>query len=642
MNADAVQLLINANAESNKAALTDMAQVLATSLKEKSADDQARFEAMMEKMQNRIDQQDATMTAVLEHLGRTNQPEGSLSAKDTPDVDEFKHSALADKDAQSDYLVTFAQLCANMQATGKLTAQTDYRKWVNSAAGKREFKTAVTDKGITDDVGIAAHMSQVRNRFNTDVTTVYSEHLFIHPDEVTAPTPDDADGHHASKKKFRDVDYPFDSIDYRASADTYLYTLLVKTFKAADWQLRFQQKFGDDNRGAACLALLNAEFDPKNLSTAIVATFAFLNASYTATSLEKHCNEMRSQFLKIKAMYFDKSKRKPDWEKMAHELCATAFIKSLPDDVAKPLQEAMNKLDRKFYTFEKCMETALEHTRNFSVSANDRQFSAFVAPTFTPVTFAAFLTGSITTRAGLMCTNCGMIGHHQRKECPKKCRIPLPGGNRGDCNGIAPNHNPLCMLHPTNVQARREAAKREREAKRTDRRGANPPPAYARQRGRKFPPKVQQQAHANLVNLQGVKAQIMSSLVAATDQPAREFYQQQLVSTDQEIANCNLVIQQVAEEEAMHIASANLSKLVDSDSDYDFEDRACFDDLVKLDDVTDDAQPARSTKSTHGQHARSHGTSAWFVPDRTKPTRESHWRVEQAGVRCISKAQGPT
>ena len=39
---------------------------------------------------------------------------------------------------------------------------------------------------------------------------------------------------------------------------------------------------------------------------------------------------------------------------------------------------------------------------------------------------------------------------------------------------------------------------------------------------------MQQKARANLVKLQGVKAQIMQSLIAATDQPAREFFQTQL------------------------------------------------------------------------------------------------------------------
>ena len=69
----------------------------------------------------------------------------------------------------------------------------------------------------------------------------------------------------------------------------------------------------------------------------------------------------------------------------------------------------------------------------------------------------------------------------------------------------------------------KQLAKCECEAKHTDRCGANPPPAYTQQCNRRFLPKVQQQAHANLVNLQGVKTQIMQSLIATTDQSSRQF-----------------------------------------------------------------------------------------------------------------------
>ena len=138
------------------------------------------------------------------------------------------------------------------------------------------------------------------------------------------------------------------------------------------------------------------------------------------------------------------------------------------------------------------------------------------------------------------------------------------------------------MLHLTNVQACHEALKHEREAKRTDGCGTQPPPAYAQQRNRRFSLKMQQQARANLVKLQGIKAQIMSSLITATDQLSREFFQTQLNTADNEIVQCNLVLQQAAEDEAMDVASANLGKLYASESDKDLEDRACFDDLVNL------------------------------------------------------------
>ena len=153
--------------------MTDMAQVFATSLKEKSAEDQARFEAMMEKMQNRIDQQDANMKAVLDHLvGAIISPK-ALCRPRTPRT-WTSSSTLpwpARMASPTIRLPSPNYVPINMEATSKLTAQTDYRKWLNSAAGKQEFKTAVTVKGITDDVDVAAHMSQVRSRFNTDAAT---------------------------------------------------------------------------------------------------------------------------------------------------------------------------------------------------------------------------------------------------------------------------------------------------------------------------------------------------------------------------------------------------------------------------------------------------------------------------------------
>ena len=90
-----------------------MAEVFATSLKEKSAEDQACFDAIMQKFQDRMDKQDDTMKSMLRYMDRSPRPEGSLSAKDTPDVDEFKHASVAKDNAQSDFLITCTQLCAH-------------------------------------------------------------------------------------------------------------------------------------------------------------------------------------------------------------------------------------------------------------------------------------------------------------------------------------------------------------------------------------------------------------------------------------------------------------------------------------------------------------------------------------------------
>ena len=57
---------------------------------------------------------------------------------------------------------------------------------------------------------------------------------------------------------------------------------------------------------------------------------------------------------------------------MATELCATAFIRSLPDDMAKELQDEMNKLNRSEYTFEMCIEKALAQKKQGSIVGGER------------------------------------------------------------------------------------------------------------------------------------------------------------------------------------------------------------------------------------------------------------------------------
>ena len=109
-----LQAILAAQAEANRQHMITFGETLATSLAQKSTDDQARTDALLKTMQTQIDQQDKTMQAMIRHLDKSRRPEGSLSAKDTPDVDEFKHSSVADENAQSDFLITFAQICANM------------------------------------------------------------------------------------------------------------------------------------------------------------------------------------------------------------------------------------------------------------------------------------------------------------------------------------------------------------------------------------------------------------------------------------------------------------------------------------------------------------------------------------------------
>ena len=124
---DALTAILAAQAEANRQNMVSFGETLATSLARKSTEDQARTDALIKTMQDQIKQQDQTMHAMIRHLDKSRHPEGSLSTKDTPDVDEFKHSSVADEGAQSDFLIAFGQICAHMEATGKLTSQVLFR-----------------------------------------------------------------------------------------------------------------------------------------------------------------------------------------------------------------------------------------------------------------------------------------------------------------------------------------------------------------------------------------------------------------------------------------------------------------------------------------------------------------------------------
>ena len=65
LSGDALQAILAANSEANRQAMAAMGDTFATSFREKSAEDQARMDALLQKMQDRIDKQDETMQAEL-------------------------------------------------------------------------------------------------------------------------------------------------------------------------------------------------------------------------------------------------------------------------------------------------------------------------------------------------------------------------------------------------------------------------------------------------------------------------------------------------------------------------------------------------------------------------------------------------
>ena len=80
LNGEALSAILAANSAANQQALTAMGDTFAISLREKSAEDQARMDAMLQKMQDRMDKQDETMKAMLMYMDRSRRPDGSLTA----------------------------------------------------------------------------------------------------------------------------------------------------------------------------------------------------------------------------------------------------------------------------------------------------------------------------------------------------------------------------------------------------------------------------------------------------------------------------------------------------------------------------------------------------------------------------------
>ena len=71
LNGEAPTAILTANTTANQQALTGMAETFAASLREKSAEDQACFDTILEKFQDHIDKQDETMKAMLMYKDRS-------------------------------------------------------------------------------------------------------------------------------------------------------------------------------------------------------------------------------------------------------------------------------------------------------------------------------------------------------------------------------------------------------------------------------------------------------------------------------------------------------------------------------------------------------------------------------------------
>ena len=154
-------------------------------------------------------------------------------------------------------------------------------------------------------------LEKAKKAYSEEVQKVFNDSIMIDKADVEKPT-EWVSGMEPSVSIFRPGGEPFDSLLYRHHADESLYAIIVATFTHQDWQLRFRQVY-QKGHGAACMQLVCNEFDPKDLASAVLAAYNFLTSSYTSTSMEQHCTDMRSKYIGIKAMYFDRVKRQPDW-----------------------------------------------------------------------------------------------------------------------------------------------------------------------------------------------------------------------------------------------------------------------------------------------------------------------------------------
>jgi hypothetical protein len=615
MDSGDLQLVLDAQALRAEASMATLGNIIAKAMTDsRDADKKAQdanaalHKTEMTLLQDKLDKTNEALLGVMQSLAKDRDPAGLaratvLEPKDFPRVSEFKHAAVTDGGSQADFIVAFAQIANHMELHGKHCGDKNVKTLHSSDLGRAQIKLHITDKFT--EARRPEELEKAKKAYSEEIQKVFNDSIMIDKADVEKPT-EWVSGREPSVSIFRPGGEPFDSLLYRHHADESLYAIIVATFTHQDWQLRFRQ-VDQKGHGAACMQLVCNEFDPKDLASAVLAAYNFLTSSYTSTSMEQHCTDMRSKYIGIKAMYFDRVKRQPDWERMAKELCATAFLRSLPDDLCRQLQDEVAKEPRDKYTFERCVEIALRQRQNAKLGGiAEPQFAAFAQPLFTPETFSAFLAGSGGLPPGTMCWNCGVLNDHRRAECPKPCRVPLPGGRSGDCNGVAPMHKPLCGLNPVNVQARRDAAKQARESQRTNRRNVTAPPAYARQRTRRFTPQMRQQAQANLTKLGGLKAQVLESLLASAEPARSNFLQEQMASVDSQMAQANLVLQQADEEQAMLASAEVLDDFAEVDPDFD---------ELGAHATTDACDSTLNTTQSESSALRVNATSAWFVPE---------------------------
>ena len=99
-----------------------------------------RHQKQMETMQEKLNEQQQALIDALKQLDKARHHDDVVVLKDFLIVDEFKHGAVTDSSAQSDFLVAYTQIAARMEAAGKFLAHNDWKKFVATADGNTRIK----------------------------------------------------------------------------------------------------------------------------------------------------------------------------------------------------------------------------------------------------------------------------------------------------------------------------------------------------------------------------------------------------------------------------------------------------------------------------------------------------------------------
>ena len=307
-------------------------------------------------------------------------------------------------------------------------------------------------------------------------------------------------------------------------ADKYLAELLIEHATAVTFQLAFQNHRAKLNKGAYCFHELREIFDPQDLAAALVVLTQFTKMQCTGDNIAQHCTDALQAHRDLTNTYWSDALGGPDYKQMVDELSATIFIRSLPSALGKYVRRELKVGPRKDYNLIAAIDSAKSDRNLAHAIAEDKVPPDRRAPSHVTLLADVGSDSSDDEFAMLarrqrdpedeLCTNCNRTGH-TRGRCPKPCKVPIGLTDaRLTCNGIAPNHNPACILSKESTDAR----KAKKQARRADRSQSRVPPAYQRQRQRPNRSAQIAGARANLAQVKTFRKQT-EAVISSADTP---------------------------------------------------------------------------------------------------------------------------